>query len=286
MKTIKIGFTDTYDNCIGFFTDILSRQYQIIRDDSDPDYLIFGDSNFGKTHNSITAKKKIFFTGENVRPNYSECHHAITFDHENSPKHYRLPLYVLEMWAINRDNNPHDIYDFNFLVKKKIDLEKEWDRKVRLISYIQSNPWQPVRTRFVEQLIKDGLCASAGPHMNTTGYVIPRDRALKMQFFSEGKFGIAMENGSHPGYVTEKLIDCYYANTVPIYWGDKSVSRDFNPKSMFYVNDMTDIDEIRAIGNDKNRYLDMLGQPAFNGNRLPDVAYIDNFLNWWEEFVI
>lgn len=285
-QILKIGFQATYENAKLFFTDILSRRYQVVRDDINPDYLIFGDSNFGKVPGNITAKKRVFFTGENVRPNWNECDHAVTFDHINSPKHYRLPLYVMEMWAINKDNNPLNVYDLDYLIKKKIDVEKEWDRKIRFCSYIQSNPWQAWRTQFATQLIKDGRCESAGPHLNTTGFIIPRDRALKMQFFSEGKFGIAMENGSYPGYVTEKLIDCYYANTIPIYWGDRSVKRDFNSKSMIYVDSISDIDGMIDIAMNKNRYMDMLGQPAFNDNRLPDVANIDNFLDWWETFVL
>jgi len=190
------------------------------------------------------------------------------------------------MWAINKDNNPLNVYDFDYLTHRNFDLEKAWDNKKRLCSYIQSNPWQPARTQFVTELIKSGYCDSAGPHLNTTGYVIPRDRALKMQYFSEGKFGIAMENGSHPGYVTEKLIDCYYAHTVPIYWGNRAVSRDFNPKSMIYVDSISTVDDIVALSKNKNAYLDMLGASPFNANMLPDVANIDNFLDWWKDFIL
>lgn len=299
MGEIRLGFADTYENAKLFFTDILSRRYQIIRDDVNPEYLIFGDGNFGNSHNYINARKKIFFTGENVRPNWNQAQHAITFDHENSPRHYRLPLYVLEMWAINHDNNPLGIYDFDYLTKRKVDTIGAVESRSRLnykdIAYIQSNPNCQLRNAVAQFFDYLKMLDSAGPHMNNTGYVIPRDRALKMQFYSEHFFGMAMENGSHPGYVTEKLIDCYYANTVPIYWGSETVSRDFNPRSFINVmdyreeNDKYRIDDLRAdiakIVMDEVKYSDMLSQPAFNGNRLPDVANIDNFLNWWETFV-
>src|SRR5665213_3015052 len=218
MRDLRLGFTDTYTNCINFFTDILGRRYNVIRDDQDPDYLIFGDANFGTNHLNYTRPHKIFFTGENVRPNYSECDVALTFDHENSPRHYRLPLYVLEMWAINKDNNVHGKFDYLYLTHRDIDYEKEWDQKTNFSAYVQSNPYCQQRNLFVMMLLDAGLLASSGPHLNTTGIILPRDRTLKLDFFHQAKFGIAMENGAHPGYVTEKLIDCYYANTVPIYW--------------------------------------------------------------------
>ena len=45
------------------------------------------------------------------------------------------------------------------------------------------------------------------------------------------KFAIAFENEDYPGYVTEKICDIYKSNCIPIYWGTKEVTMDFNPKS-------------------------------------------------------
>lgn len=299
-KVLRLGFADTYENAILFFENVLGTRYHIERDDKYPDYLIFGDGNFGQSHLRIPAQKKIFFTGENVRPNWLECDHAISFDHENSPRHYRLPLYVLEMWAITKDNNPFGDRPFNYLVEKPIDLEFEWEYKheknLPMIAYVQSNPHCSIRTRFVEFINNYHQLDAAGPHMNNNTFVIPRDRELKIQFYHKHAFGMAFENGSYPGYVTEKLIDAYYSNTIPLYWGSNKVQQDFNPRSFLNLNDFRISEqgydfhafwnECTNIWDNKNRYLDILGQPAFTDNRLPDVAYIDNFLNWWDNFVI
>ena len=288
MKNLKLGFTDTYDNAKNFFTDILGRHYNIIRDDNDPDYLIFGDHNFGESHYNYTRAKKIFFTGENIRPNYYTYNHAMTFDHENSPKHYRLPLYVLEMWAIAKDS-PQVTQDYYYLINKHVDAEAEWNKKFRFASYIQSNPNCQLRTQFVEFMIKNRSVDSGGPHMNTIGKIIPRDRQLKINFFNEAKFGIAFENGSQPGYVTEKLIDCYYSNTVPIYWGSATVSRDFNPRSYINAGDFKNFSDLleylRALSQNKNEYLDILTAPAFNGNVPNEWTNINSFIQWFDTFV-
>lgn len=41
-------------------------------------------------------------------------------------------------------------------------------------------------------------------------------------------FSIAPENSRHSGYYTEKIVDCFVAKTIPIYWGCTDISRHFN----------------------------------------------------------
>lgn len=283
-KDLVLGFADTYDNAKKFFVDVLSRRYNVVQNDTAPKYLIFGDSNFGQSHYKIQGAKKVFFTGENVRPNYFTYNHAITFDHENSPKHYRLPLYILELWAIVNDDKFTD--DYGYLCNKKIDVEKEWDKKRKFSSYVQSNPNCEYRTNFIKYLLERNKVTCAGPHLNNTGFIIPRDRKLKIDFFSQALFGIAFENGAYPGYVTEKLVDCYFANTVPVYWGSKTVHKDFNEKSFINANDMSyekTYEYMEYLANHKNEYLDILTQPAFPDN-IPNYC-IDQFLSWFDTFV-
>ena len=42
------------------------------------------------------------------------------------------------------------------------------------------------------------------------------------------KYSIAVENGSHERYFTEKLVDVILSDTIPIYWGAPDVSKYFN----------------------------------------------------------
>lgn len=298
MKQLRIGFADTYENAILFFEDVLSRRYDIIRDDDYPEYLIFGDSNFGNDHNlpDYRDSKKIFFTGENVRPDFSDCDVALTFDHENSFRHYRLPLYVLEMWAINKDNNSSGQFSFDYLIKKPDirDLNPFLQWKM---AFIQTNPHQQFRNAIAANLDSVGLLASGGPFMNNLP-LVPRNRDAKFQFYGKYLFGSAMENGTYPGYVTEKLLDCYYSNTIPIYWGSPTVARDFNPYSFIDLsifpysetgaNDASQV--LLAVMEDLTSHpkdaIQMLNEPAFNNNVLPDVANLDNFLDWWDKFVV
>ena len=65
------------------------------------------------------------------------------------------------------------------------------------------------------------------------------------------KFAICFENMSYPGYITEKIIDCFKAGVIPIYLGAPDIS-DFVPKSAF-------IDLLEFSNWDKlNSYLDSI----------------------------
>lgn len=125
--------------------------------------------------------------------------------------------------------------------------------------------------------------------MNNIGYIVPRTRPDKLQFLRTMKCNIAFENGAYPGYVTEKILDAFYAGVLPVYWGSSKIARDFNTKCFYHVE--TDIDfasapgEIRSIMNDKKKWCDMMAQPRFNFNVLNDCAQLDNFLDWFGDNV-
>ena len=87
MKEIRLGFSDTFSTAINFFTEALGRRFKIIRDDENPDYLIYGEGVYGQNHRRFGPEvTKIFYTGENVRPPWGECQFAMTFDHVNSSR--------------------------------------------------------------------------------------------------------------------------------------------------------------------------------------------------------
>jgi hypothetical protein len=68
MDKLRLGFADTFDGAKEYFTHILSKRYEVVRDDVRPDYLIFGDRNFGETNVRYENCVRIFYTGENQRP--------------------------------------------------------------------------------------------------------------------------------------------------------------------------------------------------------------------------
>lgn len=54
----------------------------------------------------------------------------------------------------------------------------------------------------------------------------------KQMVMSNYRFAICYENISYPGYVTEKIIDCFVAGVIPIYLGAPDIA-DFIPSNLF-----------------------------------------------------
>jgi hypothetical protein len=50
-------------------------------------------------------------------------------------------------------------------------------------------------------------------------------------------YSVVIENGSYPGYFTEKLVDCMRCGSVPIYWGDSEVARHFDMDGIIACRD-------------------------------------------------
>lgn len=279
---LKIGFCDTHEHIILFFKYVLSLRYDIQEDNINPDFLIFGDRVFGEKNLTFNRHKvtKIFFTGENQRPDSYDCNYAITFDHNIQPWHYRLPLYVIYMWSLEHVHKTG--YSRNWIFKPI------FTEKTRFCSFVVSNGSCNERNEFFKKLNEIKSVDSGGNFMNNINQSLVGENA-KIKFLSTRKFNICFESMQHSGYVTEKLLHAFYAGTVPIYWGSPSVDVDFNPKSFINVNDFKTFDEaieyVLEVDKDFKLYNSYLEQPKFHSNVAPCWILYNNFLNWFDATV-
>jgi len=101
----------------------------------------------------------------------------------------------------------------------------------------------------------------------------------KYETLSRYKFAITFENMALPGYITEKIFDCFFVGTIPIYLGapdiDKSVPescfidmRDFNNyKELYtYISNLSDA-EISSFKQAARSYLSSEQYQPFTGER-------------------
>ena len=83
---------------------------------------------------------------------------------------------------------------------------------------------------------------------------------------SNYKFSLCYENSITPGYHTEKLLHGKIAGNIPIYYGDETVCKDFNPKSFINTVNMSDeevIETIKQIDTNKELYDTINSEPLF-----------------------
>jgi len=289
MKLLRLGFTDTIEPFAEFFIETLSQDYEVVRDDANPDYLIFGDRNFGNNNTTYNNKNciKIFYTGENCRPWDYQCHFAITFDHYDTANHYRLPLYVIYDW----DNKRKGVANIKtrFEAKQNREFLKGYDDK-GFCSFIVKNPSCGMRNDFFHKLCQYKKVDSAGPLFNNTGIKLDHGANAvqeKLAFLPKYKFSLCFENASHPGYVTEKLYEALVAGTVPIYWGSPTVALDFNPDTFLSWHDYQDddkfIEAIKEVDKSYATFRWMVTEPmVFTTNKALD---LNRFRFWFSKNV-
>ena len=233
---MTLSFSDfwggfNYNN--NFFYDLLKEinpEVRIVNFNEQPDILIY--SCFGQQHRytNRSKTKKIFYTGENIRPNFAECDYSLSFDFDqHNGRNFRLPLWMLQIdWFNKRDyTNPAFVLPHNkILANEFINTPK-----TKFCCAI-FNTDSPYRFETVNKLSNYKKVDCYGnPHGNWF-----YGENVKYKILSEYRFSICFENSIYPGYYTEKLFHAKTSGTVPIYWADKEIENDFNKKG--FINGM------------------------------------------------
>jgi len=270
MKTIRVNFTDfwkDFDPKSNSMLRKLEKNYKVELCE-DPDYLFF--SCYGYDHLKYDCVK-IFYTGENIVPDFNICDYAIGFHYLNFNDRYRrIPLFS------SRSYYPE------LLHQKKLDEDHLLSRKFCNFLYSNKNNAHPIRKKFFDTLSEYKLVDSGGGYLNNLGYMV----ADKLSFLSEYKFTIAFENSAVEGYTTEKLIDPMSVNSIPVYWGNPIVGKDFNISSFISLENSSDkeikriVEKIAYLDQNDAEYLKLLEKPWLSSKQYIDAEKIfDDFIN-------
>lgn len=260
MKELKINFTDfwpNYDKTDNYFYNLLKSDYKLVIDEN-PDLLFY--SSFG--HDYLKYKcTRIFYTGENIRPDFTACDFAFTFDFLEHKKHFRLPLYSIYI-------DHHNMLPQLERKKTRAEATKIWKEKTKFCCMVVSNPNCAKRIDFFEQLSTYKPVDSGGGVLNNVGGRV----ADKAAFIKDYKFVISFENSDQDGYTTEKIMEPILQDSIPIYWGNKLVDRDFNSQRFIDYNQFKSeedlIKRILEIDQNDDLAIDMIVQPTFSPNKI------------------
>jgi len=266
MKKIKIHFTDFwggFDPTDNYFYNILKELYEIEIDTVKPDYLFF--SVFGQNHKHYHCTKIAYFA-ENIPAPLGYCQWAFSNDYLDDERNFRLPHYLLYP-------------GYYELVDKKVD-KSLLDRK--FCNFIVSNPNCETRNSFYMRLSEYKKIDSGGRFMNNMGTPVGD------KFQSNYKFSFAFENNAYrpeqPGYTTEKIMQPMRVNSIPIYWGNPVIDREFNTKSFInwydYDSPKEVMDRIIELDQDDDKYMEMLNEPWFVGNVIPEPQREESIVNF------
>jgi FkbM family methyltransferase len=272
-NAIKISFCDWWhvEYCGGFFdshnnfiTNILQyvmprENIHVVSSNEEPDilfYSIFGSEHLNYNKNNKNNNiRKIFYSGEPFEPK-NDSDYNMTFN-ETTNNNFRYPLWLSYL-------NNYLLEECNRRKNGIINVPK----RTKFCSFICGGECKTTcRREFVTKLSEYKRVDCGGPFLNNIGYNVPRgiNCSGKIEHNLNYKFAIAFENENFPGYVTEKICDVYKSNCIPIYWGNKSVLKDFNPTTFIYANDFANFDElveyVIKVDNDDELYASYFKEP-------------------------
>ncbi len=269
IKVLFLGFWKDFDPNDNFILDILRERYDVELS-TNPDFLFY--STFSADHLYYTDCVKIFYTNEAITPDFNECDYAVGFDYMSFEQRYmRMDRSV-----------PYDAE------QKKALPQSMAQRKFCNFIYFNKDSGHGTRLRqdFCQELMQYRQVDCPGRVMNNMQDAIsPRFERWeegKLAFIKEYKFTIAFENCSKAGYVTEKILHPFMAHSVPIYWGDPLIAREFNSKAFVNAHDFAStselIDYIRYLDTHDEAYMSMLREPPMREDYVYEPHKLHEFI--------
>lgn len=273
---MKIVYSDFWEDC-NFEEFPLMKivnevsHFQVTEDLGSANFLLY--SCFGENHwNAPNDVIKIFYTGENLTPDFNACDYAIGFDWlELGDRYLRFPLYYLYNDICEQMEEKH-------IVPTKYIKSNKSDFCSVTISNVDRNP---IFMDLFDALSSYKRVDSGGSWHNNIGNLVDD----KFSFDAKHKFSLVCENSSTPGYTTEKIVQAFAANCIPIYWGDPEIGKVFNKKAFINVMDFKTIEDligrVKEIDNSEGLYEEMLKTPALidaSYTKQNQVAILKKFL--------
>jgi len=234
---------------------------------------------------------KIFHGSEHIKPNMDECDWAFSSKFEEDfshPRHMWLPTYVANDFQLGKKAIPP--------IKKKINFGRIKKEKTKFCNFIYSQE-VPFRNDFFKKLSKykkidaPGRCMTNSPPIKSDS---PKKSRISLNWVQEKidylkpyKFTMAFENVSLSGWTTEKLTHPMLVNSIPIYFGDKNVKKEFNTKSFINFHDFENMDKfieyIIKVDNDDKLYERILKKSWYNSKELPEWFKEESYLKRFKE---
>ena len=243
------GFNSNNNKILNLIKDNYNIEYS-----DHPDLIIY--SCYGTEFLKYSCPR-IFYTAENIRPDFRFCDFAVSFDYNNYPNHLRMPLFL--------------VYFNNEFLTSDRDAKALLHKKTGFCSFVVSNATETEqRISFFHELSKYKEIASGGKYANNVGGPV----ANKRDFIRKYLFNIAFENSSYPGYTTEKIAEPWLEGCIPIYWGDPEIARDIKPDCFINMHNFNSFDSaityIKEVDASPTLQIKYLSAPFFKNNIVPE----------------
>ncbi|PAF51414.1 hypothetical protein BKH43_01885 [Helicobacter sp. 13S00401-1] len=271
LRVAFVDFWETFDKERNLIAHALRYNYELVYDESNPEVVFC--SVFGSRALEYKCKRVIYI-GENICPNFNAYDYALSFEHLSyMDRHLRMPHYIWQGFE--------DLSRNKYSTLRLRDDKTMLNRKFCNIVFSNDFNMESMRLDTLRGFSQYKQVDSGGRAANNIGGPV-KD---KIAFQSEYKFSLAIENSSHKGYVTEKIMDAFLAGSVPVYWGASDARLDFNQESFINLNDFANLESaleyIKKLDSDDSLYLKMLRSSPLNNGKFEgdfDIEKLASFL--------
>lgn len=270
-KTVKInyaGVSEDFNKKGNLIYDILVNQGYDVQISEDPDYIICDTIYPGTYDYCAHPQIRIQYSGENYIPDLNLIDYAISpYPLTLGDRHFQLPACVWprEHWmdVAKRDRSG---------ITMEFVKSKEY-----FANFISSHESEyNIRGDFFKKLNEYKRVEAPGTYLNNMpdGKSVNWLNDSKTEFQRKCKFTLCFESTCHYGFVTEKIMEAFYADTIPVYFGSPTVTEIFNKDAFVNCGDFDTFDaaieRIRELDQDDAQYLQMLRQPILVDPDYPD----------------
>ena len=284
MRELKIGFVGFWDS---FYREgykktllwrILTKHYNV-NISNNPDYLFCGLS--GEKYGYIKYPQiRILLSGENYIPDFNLIDYAASV--------YPLSLQDRSFQLLSPC---HDTYDSLVGVDKRLcnynadTINKEKPLFASLIASYDDDA--NLRSFLADELSKYRRVECAGAFKNNmpNHLTVNRWDLSKFNFMKKCKFNICIEHVKHQGFITEKLNDAFYSQTIPIYYGDESACNIYKKNCFIQIENKKDVkdivEQIISLDKDPETYVKMI-----NENPLKQKNYFEERFKEYEKWLL
>jgi len=257
-------FEKTNSTHVGFFLDLCTKIWNTeceIGSLEDSDILvetIFGDSVL-KTK---SWKYSILFSGESRIYSNTDEYTIVLFGQRNHKNIVNCPLFVPYLYCNNYTETLKTCPPNNHVARNEV-------------LAVISNPNGAERNEFLSTLEYYGIPVTyAGHYKNNIGGNLQIEYKSKefIEYVSQFKFIVTMENSIEDTYITEKICHGFLANTVPIYWGSKRVTDYFNKDRFLNLTSTSKEDMFLLIATisqtflNEDMYNEIRNRPVYTDN--------------------
>ncbi len=242
----------------------IMAEYGAVYDHDKPDILFF-DTCTGRYLNYANGSATMVgWYGENIYPNFNIAHYSISHVRSRcGGRNFYSPRYV---YSTLRDVPalPHCAREaqrpFAIFIASHDSVGYGASLRKSFVEYVQSR---------YKRVDCPGKVLHNIDMAEELGAPFCKDwQVRKQRVLSRYKFVFAFENTNTDGYITEKLIDAFLANTVPIYWGSEGNLAPFPKEAVICANDYESFDSllarIKQVDQDEALYRQILAASPIN----------------------